>query len=238
LHYWNKAHFECLAELAVELASAPHLEGLAEYCKLRGLGLRKEAFSSLDRFLDEASALPEMERRNAVISLLEAHARAPNAHTLLTWPLMNALIIPTLEGWLKQQEAPAAVHWLGVLQRDAALLRRAIELDQHDLPARRKLIDFALSEVEYATHHLGEGRFIGDTQEAISSLATARSLIATAPFGSKIDDLVVECEQLGSLISDWLSYSKGPDGTFQEWCAARGRSYAFPKAFYYSRGGA
>jgi hypothetical protein len=45
-----------------------------------------------------------------------------------------------------------------------------------------------------------------------------------------------EVEHYEMLLSDWALYEASPEGTFPEWCERRGRSYQWPKIYYYGEG--
>jgi hypothetical protein len=36
-----------------------------------------------------------------------------------------------------------------------------------------------------------------------------------------------------ALLLDWEAYSATRDGTFPQWCADRGRTYRWPRIYYY-----
>src|SRR5688500_5168294 len=117
MHYWNKANFEGLLQLAHELGSTPHFGALAEYCVLRQKGLRSQALERLNDFLAD-TALWDIElARPSVLAILQADARTPAAHQFMTHPLLVRLIYPTLDQWMVDE--PSAVEplrWLRLLR--------------------------------------------------------------------------------------------------------------------------
>lgn len=237
MHYWNKSNFEGLADLAEELGADARLASLAEYCRLREQGLRRDALAALERFLGSGCFGEPDVARAATIRILELHARTPQAHQFLAQPLLHRFLIPTLHGWLEAEPASSIpARWLGILNRDAPMLRRALAASPEDLPVRRLLADLELSEAEYATHHLVESRFIGDPAAAQAALVSARALVEGALQAEAVSDLLAEIEHHVALISDWLAYRNAPEGTFPEWCNARGRSYKWPTVVYYGEG--
>lgn len=94
MYYWNKDNFEGLLAVANVLDDIPQLRPLANYCRLRERGLRRQALSVLRDFLSTAAAWKTDDARESVVSILELHARAPDAHTFMTQPLSDELVFP------------------------------------------------------------------------------------------------------------------------------------------------
>jgi hypothetical protein len=237
MHYWNKDNFEGLAELARDLKTHDGCNQLAEYCRLRHTGLRREAFAALERFLAEAKAWEPATARATANAILELRARMPQAHQFLTQPLLERFLLPTLRAWVDSEPASMIpVRWLGILNRDASLLSRVLAASPDDTPIRRILIELELSQVDYATHHLVESIFLGDLEATRVALARATALVEASSQADAVADLNREIKHYESLISDWLAYSIAPEGTFPEWCVARGRAYRWPTIVYYGEG--
>ena len=88
--------------------------------------------------------------------------------------------------------------------------------------------------MEYATHHLDEGFFIGEPAEARDALERVARLIAEAPDARPFERPADEAAQLQALLDDWQAYSARPEGSFADWCADRQRPYAWAKKYYYT----
>lgn len=234
MFYWNKDNFEGLLELARELESTPDLAWLAEYCVLREKGLRSDSLTRLNDFLDTAALWDiDLARRN-VLTILQVHARTPEAHQFLTHPLLRRLIYPTLERWITDE--PSAIEplrWLGLLRSDPDALRRALSLAPGDIPLRRRLINLALADAEYATHHLSESILLSTVEDTRAAIAAAKHWIASAPDIEPFADLSAEADDYEKAIDDWVAYRQSPVGTFPQWCDARGRTYSWPTIVYY-----
>lgn len=234
MHYWNKANFEGLLQLAESLNSDERLSSLAEYCRCRERGLRQEAFAALEEFLGTAGQWQSSDARHICQTVLELHARTPAAHQFLTHPLRTRFVLPVLEGWVAEEpDCQTALRWLGILRRDLASLQRALALSPEDVPVRRLLADWHLSYVDHATHHLGESQLLDSLEATRESLAQARAILDDAPDSTPLTDLVAEIVEFESMLDDWESYCKTPEGTFPEWCAARNRGYSWPTIVYY-----
>jgi hypothetical protein len=236
VQYWNRANFEGLSQLAEALREEPHLALLSNYCRFREQGLRREAFTELNVFLDATAAWPVSLARLTCQTILEIHARTPEAHQFLTQPLLSRFVYPVLEAWVAEDaHCQFAIRWLGLLRRDRHLLERALVLAPDDIPVRRTLVDWLLSEVEYSTHHLSESRFLGEIIASRCALAEARAAVQVAPDQKALTDLVAEIASYDTLIRDWETYSANPCGTFPEWCSARGRRYGWSAIVYYNK---
>ncbi len=235
MHYWNKVNFESLLQLAEALSSDERLSSLAEYCRCRERGLRREAFTALEQFLAAASHWESSDARRICQTVLELHARTPEAHQFLTQPLSTRFVFPVLEAWVADEpDSQTALRWLGILRRSSTLLQRAIALSPEDVPVRRRLADWHLADVDHATHHLGEGLLLGSLEAARESIAKARAILDDAPDSTPMADLAGEISKFESMLDDWESYCEMPAGTFPEWCARRNRPYSWPTIVYYT----
>lgn len=237
MHYWNQSNFEGLRALAAELGRHPDLVALAEYCRLRDAGLRREAFAALDAFLTATRDWDAPRARQAVDTILAMHLRTTDCHQFLVQPLMDRLVDPVLEQWLRDvPDALEPARWLGILRRDRAQLARVLAAQPGDVLARRLLVDGHLANVDHATHHLGEGVLLGELADAQDEIARADALIAAAPDRAPFADLEDDARTFRRMLSDWQDYSASPAGTFPDWCAARGHRYGWPVAVYYADG--
>lgn len=236
MHYWNKANFDGLSKLATEFDIHAMLKPLANYCRLRERGLRGDAFSALDGFLVAAQSFDTETARFVAVRILECATGAHGVHQILTQPLITRFLFPTLKAWMDAEpNTNVPVRWLGILSRDTALLAKALSMCPGDVAVRTLLIAEKLSIAEFATHHLDETVFLGKVEDAIVALGEAKALIDTAPDSNPFGWLESELHHLSAQIADWLAYSDAPEGSFPEWCRARGRKYTYPIKVYYSR---
>lgn len=234
MHYWNKDNFEGLLAVANVLDEIPQLRPIANYCRLRERGLRRQALNVLRDFLSTAAAWKTDDARGLVVSILELHARAPNAHTFMTQPLWDELVFPVLDDWhTTSPDAVVPLRWLGLLRQDTDLLRLALSITPNDVPVRRALVNCALSDVDFATHHLDETIFLGEVSAAKANLSQAGIWLDLAFPPEAFNDLRDELAQLHQMVVDWERYLEAPYGTFPEWCNANGRNYRWPTKFYY-----
>lgn len=237
MHYWNNKNFEGLASLAVGLAARDDFAHLAEYCRLREAGLRREAFAALNIFLSYAETWERDKSQDAVDAVLTLHFRTPGCHQFLAQPLMKRFVDPALQRWIEDDpESLVPVRWLAVLRQDPELLCKVLAAEPGDVAIRRMLIAQELESVDHATHHLNEVFFIGNLDEVLEDLGRASDLIEAATDRELLSDLDREARQYGQMLFDWQAYKARPVGSFPEWCAARGRDYHWSVAVYYSEG--
>lgn len=232
--YWNQPNFEGLLTLAAHFEAQPGLQALAQYCRMREKGLRREAFSALEQFLASASSFDTATQRALAVDIFEANARTHEAHHLLNQPLMSRFLLPTLQAWVDEQpNAQVPLRWLGLQRNEHELLLRALALNPADTPVRMRLIDHHLSSADHATHHLDESHFIGEVQYALDELARAQALITGATEPERLQHRHTELLAYQDLIADWIAYSRAPSGSFPQWCADQGRTYTYPAKYYY-----
>lgn len=107
----------------------------------------------------------------------------------------------------------------------------------------RELLDFRLGLVDFATHHLDEGRLVGGSVAAcVRQLCAAIATVDQAPTGAIGPAQLDSLRELWSLLRDWLRYEEGgrPGDDFPSWCRTRGSDHWVARStttrhFYYQR---
>ncbi|GAI92490.1 unnamed protein product, partial [marine sediment metagenome] len=183
MHYWNKDNFEGFEDIAAHLGDDPLCGDLAEYCRLRASGLRREAFKALDRFMDKAAALPTAEKREVINLVYDLALRMPHVHQFIPTPLATRFLGPELEKWLAEVPASLpALRWDGIFWDNAESLKRALEIDPDDALVRRYLINReCLSLLDYGFHHIAEGGLLLEVAVIEDLLAQGEIWLARAP---------------------------------------------------------
>ncbi|MEL7475177.1 MAG: hypothetical protein AAGJ55_02975 [Cyanobacteria bacterium J06555_12] len=234
MYYWNRANFEGLKDIASALRSCGQ-EALAQYCDYREQGIRKLAFAKMSEFLSQAASYSQLEARTVCRQILELHAASPGVHQFLADPLRRGFIEPTLEEWTSADpQDPIPARWHALIKRDKELMISALALDPADSEVRARLVDWELSPVDHATHHLVESVLLGELDEVRAALGKARACLLAAPDLGRLSAQHREIEHFAQLLDDWEEYSGCPEGTFPDWCARNGRNYAWPTIVYYS----
>jgi hypothetical protein len=169
MHYWRKENFEGLREvIEYREDKVPYLK-YKEYCGHREKGMRKEAFKSLNGFLDQAVKWDFGERKDFVDWILWVHNGLPDVTDLLPDTMYRRLIEPTLLEWTqKEPHASAPFRWSGGVDN----LRKAISLDRNDDIAISKFGKTILNHTNYSIHEIQSG-YLGDPQEDLSDVAEA-----------------------------------------------------------------
>jgi hypothetical protein len=233
---WNQSNFESLTSLAAALRADSRLDHLAAYCELREKGLRREAFAQLDAFLNEAASWDVPVQRLLAVRVLDTHWNAPQAHQFFADPLRTRFVERVLEEWrAANANDPIPARYLALLRNDRALLDEALRLNPKDDDVRAAIARLLLSFVDHATHHLVEGRFIGDENDASTALAEAAAILAGVENTSSIQGLNENLAALTALLSDWNEYRLAPEGAFPEWCRARNRNHPWWSIVYYAQ---
>lgn len=237
MHYWNRDNFEGLSSLSSALRLDPRLERLAAYCDLREKGLRRAAFVQLEIFLNEVTSCEVSVQRDLALHVLEAHWKIPQAHQFLADPLRKRFLERVLEEWrAAEAENPVPVRQLALLRQDRSLLEEALRMKPNDDLVRVALAGILIGLVDHATHHLVEGRFIGDEADASATLAEAKSILTGVMEPSSVRTLCQDREALAALLADWREYRRAPEGTFPEWCQVRNRNHKWWSIVYYDGG--
>lgn len=173
--------------LAEDAAERPGWTSFATYCRLRGEGLRREAFVVLDVFIAEAVLWPLAERAAFAVWVGERRqAYGGQAETVLPVPLFRLLVRPALEDWsAASPDDPWPWVWLARLSGGGSTLhapagpylREALKRDPGFAPARIDLIEDLLRGVAYNQHELPWG-YIGDPAEDVVDLDEAETMMA------------------------------------------------------------
>jgi hypothetical protein len=234
IDYWGRDKFQSLKKIADSLRSDSRLVRLAEYCDSREKGKRAEAFKALDEFLRIAGTWEEKVRQEMVSHILSTYYTFPSAHQFLAYPLVEKLIKPVLNQWKEEQpNAVEPIRWLGLLDDDPPALELALNRKPSDDLVRGTLVQHYLRHVDFATHHLVESIFLGNVQETLGDLESAKRLLQSAPNLEPFTSLSARLNKLQSLVDDWMTYKKSPQGTFPEWCEKRNRHYGWSSIVYY-----
>jgi hypothetical protein len=173
--------------LAEDAAERPGWASFATYCRLRGEGLRRDAFVALDAFVADAVLWPLSERVVFAVWVGERRqAYGGQAEAVLPVPLFRLLVRPTLEDWSAALPAdPWPWVWLARLSGGGSTfhapaepyLREALKRDPGLAPARIDFIENLLRAVTYNQHELPWG-YIGDAAEDVADLDEAETMTA------------------------------------------------------------
>lgn len=207
-------------------------------------GAAAEALRCLDDFLRAAERWTFEERREFAAwlsSVLETCGW--RSHDLIPHPLIARLLRPTLLEWAERDTGAVLPHrWLGMFfsfhpHAETGLssqehLRRAVELDPEEQPARIRLIHYDLGYLEYAVHHLPD-YYIGDPGEDLAFTTDVARLIDGVADSRTQSELRAELAAAWQLIEDWIAFCDEGGADFDEWCRARRRAYGWQRHYFY-----
>ncbi|MHC5021555.1 MAG: hypothetical protein ACYTGX_15905 [Planctomycetota bacterium] len=197
-----------------------------QYCVDRERGLRDAAFAKLESFLATASSWEFEQRREFVAwlcSKMDAIDRAD--YGPFPTPLVERLFKPTLELWIAQEPKNGDLLCLAArYTQDNDRYLEAIKVDPWNQRARLQLAEWAIFDVEDATHHL-PGYFIGDPEEVLRREADAREHLAYIKDDDRRATLEAELEPAVQAAQDWIEFASEGGDDFLEWCRARGRAF-------------
>jgi hypothetical protein len=200
-----------LVAIAEQAGRQPRWSAFAEFCRLRGQGVRGEAFKRLDAFVDEAAAWDFRARLDFVEWVLDESRQFTDPASLLAHPAKTRLIVPTVREWLEQSLDDAQPHlWLGLLRCDdpSLHLERALELDPSCDLARTTLTQWILADVDYNQHEL-PAFYIHDPRDDLSALDQAARLVDGAAVGPWADEARREISELLARAKEWLAKHPG-----------------------------
>ncbi len=199
--HWRDEYFKTLRDVSAGAARSPEWYEYARFCSEYECGLRREAFTTLDRFILRLEREGFSERRRFVSWLLNTTNGVQGQHMALPHPLRVRIIEPTLIEWTAVEPTCSEPHrWLGGYEH----LQSALEIDASDEIARRKLVSLILGSGDYSTHELPSG-YIGDPHQDLAALAEANELASSLSSEIERKQFAEEIEQQRLLIQTYLS---------------------------------
>ena len=200
MYFWRDKYFETLKEIANEAERTPEWRDYAAYCAEYERGLRRQAFSVLERFIVAMVEAPFQERRRFVSWLLHLAEGREGHHMLVPHPLYKRLVEPTLNEWTVIEPTCSEPHrWLGGYEH----LKRALELDPTDQLARANFIRWIIGRVQFSTHELPAG-FLGVPGDDLKSLDEAQAALAELADKSLVTRFASEIIEERELITEYL----------------------------------
>ncbi len=226
MRYWNQDNFEGLIQVADTLEADPRMVALADYCRKREAGMRKDAFRSLSVFLEQVKQLSDEEKDEIVDRILDLDFRH-KSHQFLSQPIWNNLITPTLDRWKGNPNAPArALFWDGFYRRNNEALRLVLAFNPEDHYVRTLLIDrICIAEVEYAVHHIENNTLLVELDQIEAWLSAGAELLIACQDRQECAQIEAEWRELRRLIDDWKEFKQSTKSSFPAWCRENHRSH-------------
>lgn len=240
MYFWNQENFEGLASIAKGLKSEEHFALFAEYCRLKELGLKKQAVAAIKDYVSYLSELDLQTQQNICVRLTELAFWNSDIHQLLSHPI-QVYITDILTNWCSQGEPEAPYTWLGYMSGDDLHFLRSLQFNPNDQVALYRLARSAVDSVDFQLHHVSESIFLGEEKDAINSLAQAKDFFGRMEDSKFKDYLTQEISDSEALLNDWLSYQQQVKSaditsmTFPKWCDLNNKGCAFSQPFYYDK---
>jgi hypothetical protein len=235
IRFWRDESFDGLASLSSLLGTDPRLEHLAVYCDLREKGLRPQAFRELNTFLKQIHSRDTQVQREVALFILDAAWNRPQVYEFISHPLQNGFLEPVLKEWWAVEPAnPVPIRYYALLRDDYRLLKEALPLNPDDNSVRAAIVKLLIRFVDFATHHLIEGLFIGDEAEAFDDMIEADTILEGMTDSALKISLRRHVEDLSLLLADWRQYQVAPDGTFRDWCSKQNHHHRWWNIVYYN----
>ena len=131
--YQGKGNDEGLKQLAELYEGRSGFQSYVSYLRLRESGLRKQAFETLAIFIASIKQWDSKLQQKFVDELMHFEAANPSVYDLIPHPLQQEIVLPCLRKWCNDEPDGAIPHrWLGVLLRNYAEYKKALELDPTD----------------------------------------------------------------------------------------------------------
>lgn len=202
-------------DVARRLEGDPALGLFAEYCRMKGLGLRRQALLIIDDLVSQLEADPDATTRfEAVHRLFELENEA-DIHNLLPHPLVTKVMRPTCEAKiLLDAHDPRPYRWLGFQDN----WRKALELDPSDAIARSRWSSACWRDLDYALHELPLG-----VLSSVSNIAENVMILDQLSKGTGGSTIWPE-SWLRRLAMSYLDYARsGERISFKQWAARHDR---------------
>ena len=201
MRHWRGEYFQTLKDVAAEASETQAWAEYARFCAEYERGLRPQALSTLDCFICNLERKPFIERRNFVSWLLTKTHGMQGEHMAIPHPLRLRIIEPTLVEWTAEEPSCAEPHrWIGGYEH----LKRALELDERDEIARRKLI---VRLLRVGTHLLPQ-KYVGDPRRDLQALLEAETLLNGLPNVNERRNWSAEIKEERLLIQQHLDKAK------------------------------
>lgn len=207
-----------MVSLEAEASRDPLWAPLAEYYKLRRLGLRDRAILAAGRFAESAQTWSFEERKRFSLWLIIASEKARNrgsgssfrqgwsgVRELAPYVIVKIVVCPTLVEWSEEDATdPEPHYWLAMYGDDTwTHLTEALIREPTYSPACAARINIIINGVKYNQHELPSG-YIDDAFDDLEALREAKNLAL------HVDDLSLRAdmqENIASLMEraeDWI----------------------------------
>ncbi|GGI12901.1 hypothetical protein [Gottfriedia solisilvae] len=211
-----------------------------EFCILKEKGLRKEAFKSLNTFINDLKKWDANAQKEFACWLFDVFENTEEIHHVLVHPLEENLLKPLLNQWMiSTPKDSRPFRWHGLFlntEYRIKYLKIAIEIGRDkEQNALLQLIELYFYSLWYSFHHISEDFYLGDINEDKSLIVQIEDLISKVDneqFKKNLNDNLIYYK---NLLSDWIDFKKVESEGFVQWCADNGKEYSWTEAYYYEK---
>ncbi|MDQ1144040.1 hypothetical protein QE429_000867 [Bacillus sp. SORGH_AS 510] len=209
-----------------------------EFCQYKEKGLRKEAFKSLDTFLNETKDWNAVKKRAFISWLFGWFEKSDDIHHVLVHPLEEKLLKPTLNDWMvEDSEDPKLFRWSGLfLKTDDHLthLEKALELGgKREQRVLEEIINYYIYSIEFSFHHINEDAYLGEIHEDQEILLKIDCLSTKVEDTQSKENIRQTVTYYKNLLNDWMEFSSQGKEGFVQWCTENGKDYGWTNSYYY-----
>ncbi len=237
MYFWNKDNFEGLKQIGEHYASHPNLSFYGEYCLSKEKGLKKAANQATQHLLSHLNQLPLATQRQLGLELSYLYIKHSGvSHQMMPYPL-SMYLQNLLAEWAKSEPENVDILFAaGYLCGNYAFFEKVLTIDPNHQMSLTRLLNAEIDQVDFQTHHLDEGAFIGKVDDAIDCLQQAKNRIDKLKDEHYKSSYLAEYRYYKELLDAWIAFSQETtNDNFVDWCKKHGHHFSFPTKIYYSK---
>ncbi|WLR42294.1 hypothetical protein LC087_16460 [Bacillus carboniphilus] len=201
-----------------------------DFCILRDKGLRKDAFKTLDLFIEEAKKWDTKKQKDFACWLFGLFEALSETQNILTYPLEENLLKPILEKWIMSDpKDPRPYRWFGLFlntyERKKHLNLSIQAGGTKEQQSLLKLIEILFDSLWFSFHHISEDLYLGDIMEdrlLINEIEDLKNKIENEQEVQYINNQLLYYK---NLINDWIQFNEEETSGFVDWCKRNGKGY-------------
>ncbi|MFD2216441.1 hypothetical protein [Metabacillus endolithicus] len=213
----------------------PHFK---EFCLFKEKGLRKDAFRSLNLFINEAEAWQPKQKKEFAHWLFKLFEESVDIHDVLVHPLEENILKPILDEWLYENpKDPQPYRWYGLFlktENHLKYLETALRIGgKSEQKVLMAIINYYLNFLNFSFHHISEDAYLGDISEDQDIVLKIENLSKEI---TNVDSRKYVAESVNyykNLLSDWIAFKNEGKKGFLKWCADNGKEYGWTNSYYY-----
>jgi len=196
-------------------------------------GLRKQSLEDAHTWVAEVKGRSVLDQRKAVGKLMALKLAYPECYRLFSHPILVGILEPVMEEWLETERSNVdLLCWMGILKQDIEYFVSAWNVDKKCQLACKTIASACISDVEYQCHHLGEGLFIGQLQDARTSLCEAEEKLDFLKDEDLSETYKAEIAHYKELLDLYDKWREDRCSSFVDFCESNSFEHTFPKAYY------